>query len=590
MVLVSTVSYALDEYETVVVDQNFNSSSKIVINKKDIEQSHAKDIPSLLATQANISISQSGFQPNSIFLRGGDSSQILILVDGVPTYDPATTQKTMNLNSINLKSVQKIEVIKGSQSVLYGGQALVGVIKIETVPKELKTSGQVLVQGGTDNQKMGTLGGTLKLADQVAVIARGSYSAQDSKSPVLDSTQTYPGSLSTGEIMYVDRSRPVNVLLKLQTSFDTEHIPNFDNSTYRVIDDAQLTSSTYSFNKIGIFTMPHSWLSPIFSLSHQISSRLFQEVPSSKQEYQGELLTGRFEISPYDSDLFKLRTGLAYTKEGMSYADMGVPKVDADTEFESLFLKGVISPLNWFDIELGARTDYQKFKDAFGTWHAGLVFLKTIKLEASTGLKNPSLFQLFSSYGNPNLRPEESTSYSVSYENSYYENQISTSATVFLTQFENLITYRGTPPTGKYENVSSSETKGIELMFGFRPLNTGFSSQLSLGYQEPRDLDLDNWLPKRPLRTASLQLRQQIGKIGFGVEVAHTGDRRDKSGSSSYTTLGSYTLLNATADFSVTNNWLGFLRLQNLTNQRYESSYTYYDAGVSGFAGVEWSF
>lgn len=584
-------SSGLEEYETIVIEQNFNSSSKVVIDKKEIERSHAKDIPSLLANQANISISQSNVQPNSIFLRGGDSSHILILVDGVPYYDPTTVQRTINLSSLNLKSVQKIEVLKGSQSVLYGGQALAGVIKIETIPTELKTSGQVMAQAGTQSFKMGSASGTVVLADNVAIVARGSYSQQDSSSPILDSTKTYPTSLSTGELAYVDRSRPVEVLLKLQTSFDQTQISDSNPMTYQVIDVDDFNTTNYQLNETGVFSMPKSQFSPVFTISNQRSSRLFEFkdlTNPTKQEYVGNLFNSRFEINPFVNTYVKFRAGLGFTNESMNYDYMNLSKVNANQEYESIFLKTTISPISGLDLELGGRTDYKRMKNPVGTGHVGVIIAEKLKLEGSTGFKNPSLFQLYSSYGNPNLQSEKSESFSVSYENNYYNNQVSTSATLFLTKFKNLIIPKGSPP--KYENVAATETKGIEFMVGVRPTDTGFSVQLTLGYQEPRDLDLDNWLPKRPLRTGSVKVRQEFQKLGLGLELIHNGDRRDKSGSTAYTTLNPYTVVHLTSDYSFTSQLTAFLRLQNLTNQRYEASYSYYSDGFTGFAGLELGF
>ena len=73
-----------------VSDQNFSSTNKIVIDQDEIKKSRSSNLPALLATKANISISTNNLQPNSIYIRGGDSSHVLILVDGVPTYDSSS--------------------------------------------------------------------------------------------------------------------------------------------------------------------------------------------------------------------------------------------------------------------------------------------------------------------------------------------------------------------------------------------------------------------------------------------------------------------------------------------------------------------
>lgn len=590
-------SYAIDEYETVIIEQNFNSSSKVVIDKKEIERSRAKDIPSLLATQANISVSQSKFQPNSIFLRGGDSGHILILVDGVPYYDASTSQRTINLSSLNLKSVQRIEVIKGSQSVLYGGQALAGVIKIDTIPQELNTSGQVLIEGGMQNHRLGSAGGVLNLADQVALIIRGSYSERQNLSPILHSTQKYPSSLSIGELAYVDRSRPIEAILKLQTSFDQTRTNNFSNSTYQVEDADDFRTSAYQLNFTSLFFAKNLFLQPKLFVSKQNSARLFLENLSlTKREYSGDLLSTRLEVTLLQEKSINVIAGIGYTKEQMDTKDLStvlppdspLKSVNEWLENENVFARVLWTALPWIDLEIGARSEFRKLKDRVDTGHFGLILNQQFKLEASSGYRSPNLFQLYGDYGSSDLKPEKAFTYSATYENNYYGNQVSTSGTVFHTKFSDLLTI--SPAQMKYINLSNTETKGIEFMVAYRPLDVGLNIQLTMGYQEPRDLDNANWLQRRPLKTASLKLRQEIGLVGLGFEAIHSGERRDRSGMTTYINLPDYTLLNATVDYKPSEQWTIYARGQNLGNYRYESAYSYHDEGINAFAGVEYSF
>ena len=143
------------EYETTVRELSFKSTNKTVIDQETIEKSKAPNITTLLQSYANIAVSSTSFQQNTLFLRGGDSGQILILMDGVPVFDPGSAQRTLNLNNINLKSVRRIEVLRGPQTVIYGGQALAGVIKIETFGKDLQQVNGVGVEVGSSDYKQG---------------------------------------------------------------------------------------------------------------------------------------------------------------------------------------------------------------------------------------------------------------------------------------------------------------------------------------------------------------------------------------------------------------------------------------------------
>lgn len=585
---------AVQEFETVVKDIQFNSSSRIVIDHKEIEKSHAKSLTALLAAQANISIAQSNFTPSSIYLRGGDSSHVLILVDGVPFYDASTIQRTINLNSIDIKAVQKIEVIKGSQSVLYGGQALSGVIKIETIPQDLKSSGYVLAQGGTQKQIGGATGMNFNAGDQSAFVIRGSYSQKDAASPVLHSSKKYPTRLGTGELGYINRNHPLNYLLKVQTSFDKTWIATTAFPAYSAADADGFETSTYQLNYTGYFSMPSSVLKPVFSVSNQQSARIFEQSYEdgggfpTKQDYKAELLNFRYEMTWIDfGPQFSLIFGGSLSKEKMTYKDKDIVKSDFNNEFSGYFFKAKSVVNSSLILEGGLRSDYKDQADQIGTYQVGATVFEDFKVEYSSGFKQPSLFQLFSDYGNTNLRPERSTSFSMTLDHKFSDNLYS-SYTYFINKFENLIVIRGSPQ--KYENVDSSETKGHEVSLTYDDKDRGTSYNLNLGYQEPVDNSQNTWLVRRPLRTASLKVRQDFEKLGLGAEVIHNGSRRDKTGSTSFGTLSSYTLLHLIADYKWNEKVSFFSRVQNVTDIHYESSYGFYDEGVNALVGAQMDF
>lgn len=593
-VLFTLKTHAVQEFETVVKDIQFNSSSRIVIDKKEIEKSHAKTLTALLAAQANISIAQSNFTPSSIYLRGGDSSHVLILVDGVPFYDASTIQRTINLNSLDIKAVQKIEVIKGSQSVLYGGQALSGVIKIETIPQDLKSSGYLLAQTGNRYQNGNAFGMTQNLGDQSAVVVRGNYSSKEAASPVMDSKKVYPTRLGVGELGYINRNSPLNYLLKVQTSFDKTYIATTAFPAYSAADADNFETSTYQLNYTGFLSMPETYLKPTFSISSQQSARQFEQdfVASggfpTKQDYKGELLALRFEVTPLELEkVLNVRLGGSFNQEKMIYKDADILKSDYITEFEGFFVKVQSQAIENLNLEAGARSDFNKMKNEIGTYQVGATVFDLLKLEYSTGFKQPSLFQLFSDYGNTNLKPERSTSFSATVDRKFSEN-FAASYTYFENRFENLVVIRGSPQ--KYENVDSSETKGHEVMVTLDDKDRGTTYSVNMGYQEPVDSSQKTWLVRRPLRTASVKVRQDFDKWGAGAEVVHNGSRRDKTGSTSFGTLSSYTLLNLIADYKYNEKVSFFTRVQNVGDIHYESSYGFYDEGVNALVGAQMDF
>ncbi len=595
LLLVSSLNaFAIGEFETVITETQFNSSSRVVISKEEIEKSHARNLTSLLASQANISVTQSNFTPSSIFLRGGDSSHILILIDGVPFYDASTIQRTINLNSIDVKSVQRIEVIKGSQSVLYGGQALSGVIKIETIPRELKNSGYVLGQTGSFHQVAGSAGGLAAIDEQSAVVLHGSYAQKDSVSPVLVSKQVYPTRLGTAELSYINRQSSVHYLFKAQTAFDKSLIATTDATGYYAADADRFETSTYQLSGTGIISIPQSRFAPLLSVSTQKGVRLFEQDafaaqgPATKRDYIGDLMTARYDMIAVDLGRFiVLNLGGSFSREKFEYRSLDILNSDVASEFEGFFMKGKSRVINNLEVEFGFRSDFHQMKDKIDTYQVGLTAFQDIKIEYSTGFKQPSLFQLTSDYGNSKLQPEKSKSTSVTLDHKFSE-QFFISYTYFINEFENLIIIRGNP--ARYENVDSSDSRGHELTLGFDDTSNSVTYNLTFGYQEPYDNSQKTWLVRRPMRTASLKIRKDFDSIGLGAEMIHTGSRRDKTGTDSYGTLSSYTLLNLIADYKIDQKLSLFSRGQNIANQRYESSYGFYDEGLSVQVGAEYEF
>ncbi len=584
--LTTTSASAIQEFEAVVEDKRFNSSSTIVIDEAEIKKSRAKDVTTLLATQANISVTQSNFQPNSIFLRGGDSSHVLILVDGVPFYDASTIQRTVNLNTVNLKSIQKIEIIKGSQSVLFGGQALSGVIKITTIPKVLKSSGQVIGQVGTRNSGLLSFAGMYAFDENQAVALRQSVSGRDNKSPVLDSNQKYPTRFSNSEAVYIYKNENLESFFKAQTSFDDTKIVNADQLTFKPVDTENFTFSTYQLATSGSVKLING-MKPQASVAYQRGARLLEiEGTPTKLDFNGELLTARFETHPILSETLSLTAGLSLTQEKLYSENVGIKSADVSADYQGVFVKADYKLNPDILLEAGARNDSEKWLRSIGTYQLGATFFKNYKAEYSTGFKRPSLAQLNAVFANPDLPPERSISTSLSYETNLTKDWFF-SMTAFQNEFKNLIVARGFPT--RYEALDSM-TVGAEATTGLRFEPEQTVVNFSVGYQEPRDTSQANWLPRRPLRTASIRVRKEINALSLGAEVVHSGDRRDRTGSITYDTVPNYTYLNATTEYKFTDSFSMYARGQNITNLIYQSSYSYYDEGQNYVLGAEYTF
>ena len=585
--------FAVQEIQVDVVDQNFNSSNKIVIDQDQIKKSHATSLPQLLSTQANISVASTSFQPNSIYIRGGDSSHVLILIDGVPTFDPSTVQRSINLGNLNLKNIKKIEILKGSQSVIYGGQALSGVIKIETFSSQIADKTEVALQGNSNYGEF-EIGQSRNITENFKTSVNGKFLDQQAESPVLNSNKLYPEKVGTvdGSLAYLDKEKNIDTILRLNYSDDKNEIATTDAATFKAADTEAFEARTKTY---GVSFVVRNKDLYQFSVSDQWTERLFLQSAidaggstPTDQNYKGQLISTRLDGRLYKNEMLSVQSGLSFSQESMKYVDTQITKSDDINQFEGFYLKFDFKLPADLLFEAGARLEASKGKEVDKTYQAGLSWKDHIKLEYATGFKTPSLFQLYSSYGNTSLQTEKAKNTTLSFENKF-ANNILGSITLFDAQFENLIVIKGSPQ--RYENVSSTRTQGVELYTSYDNPDLQYRASLSVGYQEPKDLSLNNWLVRRPLRTASLRLSKQVvDKLNLATEINHTGDRRDRGAAGGYVTLEDYTLVNLVAELHFNSELTYFSRLENIQNKSYQTAYGFYNQGVNIKFGLEAQF
>lgn len=573
-------------YESTVRGNSFQSSSRLIIDEKTIQESKSPNITTLLATQANISVASTSTQPSGLFLRGGDSSHILILVDGLPFFDPSTAQKTANLNNIDIKTIRRIEILKGPQSVLYGGQALTGVIKIETFPLELQDKTYAGLEIGNSNYSKLSAAQMLSNPNQdQAVIVKGNAAKKSQSSPVKNSSRVYPQNISSYEVAAISR-KELSSFVKFSGLQEQNELQNSNNLTFAPIDTNGFDYKNRSKSVSAGLSLPNYRIRPRLILGHQDSVRNYDFAPSTADHYGSALTNVRFESDLISNDSMDLLVGLSYQQEKYVYRGSGVETSNYSNEHRGVFGKLTYTLSDLMDFEFGLRSDHISKQDRADSFQLGLTFLDWIKLEYATGFKTASLFQLYGMFGNSELAPEKSRTYSLSADENL--GVIAYSFTLFETHFDNLISTSGSFPSLRYNNISRAITRGFEL-----GLSTEVAHQLKLqyqfGYQEPRDITNAKWLARRPLVTSSLGLNQSWVDRSAGLEVSYTGPRQDRASSTTEKQLGSRTILNFNFTQDFNEQFSTYLRVNNLTDQKYEQTSGYYDEGIFGLVGLELS-
>ncbi len=604
-IFLSTSLWA-QEYETVVEDIVFNSSSKVVLDEKTIRESRAPDLVTLITTQANITLFNNNFQPPQLFMRGGESSHVLFIVDGVPLFDASWAQRTLNLKSLDINNVRRIEVLKGGQTVLYGGQALAGVIKIYTFGKEFKDELKVSVTGGLpadsfdrglDDKRLGAHFEDL-VGDQSAAKAAYRLMERKNQSPVLGSSHLYDQRNQNLDLGFESRGS-VHSQLRAFYFKDSSLNPTTLHLAggYQSVGDSDVRSEDEQYGASGAFQFKDVLFQPRLAFYGQKGWRRFYSHPSSanvnarfRAGLQGTLL----DLTVLQSKNFQMISGLSYQKENFylddSYGTLSSfpRKSDAFQETRAAYTHVRYSPFENFLIEAGGRTEKVSQFSEQNSYQIGLTLYRDTKLEWVTGYRAPSSAQLHGLFENTDLEPETSQTYSLT-QDFHWSDQGEFSATLFETSFQDFIETRSMGfGILQYQNTAKVKTRGIETtasyLFDYR--NT---LQMSYAYQEPRDQVRHETLRRRPFVSGTVRYFFSDKKWGAMIEGTGVGTRYDFFRDARYVFPG-YFLVNSSLRYRMDDQRSLALRVNNWLDFRPEISIDFYGEGRSALLTYEHTF
>ena len=599
------------------------ASSVSLIDSTQIKNSHNFNIYELLQSQTGISISQQGAPGafTQVYIRGADPSQTQVLIDGIDmnmVNDPGNTYDFADLSTDN---IDRIEIIRGPQSTLYGSDALAGVINIITKKGSGKPKFTISTEGGSYNTYKGALGssGALNKMNYSLALSKfktDGFSAADQKfgNTEKDGTDNYNVSARIG----YDISNNFNLnffgrFTKANTDLDQFGGPYGDDPTYKY----NLEEGAYRLGgNLKLFS--GEW-NQKFGISFSKNLRKYkfdvtQNNPAeSRSNYNGKRLRfewqNNFQIFPENILIFGIETENESASSYYYYNNVlsGSP-LSTISEFPEqsvqttgIYLENQLKVNNSFFGSIGARYDkHEKFGSvvtfriapAYVFWNTGT----KIKATYGTGFKAPSLFYLFDpAYGNPDLSPEKSRGWDAGIEQYLFGYSVTAGVTYFQNTFTDLF---GFDSYFKTVNINKSETKGLEFYLQAKP-SLNIFVYANYTYTDSKDLSpgsVDENLPllRRPKHKAAINIDYRFTEsLNADAEAIFVGKRDDKDFSTYPATriiLDSYTLLNASATYKVNNLIQFYGRLVNILNSAYEEIYGYGTAGRSGYIGLKISF
>lgn len=547
--------------------------------------------------------------PTSVFIRGANSGHTLVMIDGVKVYDPIVCSADFDFAHLTTDNIERIEIIRGPQSPLYGSAAIGGVINIITKKGEGKPKFSASFEGGSQStfrEVISSLGSIDRL--NYSFSASRSDSNGISKAAKRDGNHEKDGYENTSFSGKLDYYLTDDITLGFlsrytRAKFDIDDGAGAGNDDQNRINRVeQVVLSGYFDQEIFDWWKQNLKISWIRNIRHDDDNDDGTTADYLRSWFKGEnrAVDWQHTFRPVDWD--SIITGFQYNKEeGKSY----YYSIGAWGPYEDIFTKKTTSNKGYyaenklslldrhFFNTLALRIDDHSKFGSHDTYKitAAYLFDSGTKLKESfgTGFKAPSLYQLYSSYGDENLNPEKSKGYDLGVEQSLWEDKVLGSITFFKNDFKNLIDYDLL--TSKYMNVAKAQTKGIETELKVIP-GQGLTLRLTYTYLDADDKTNHEPLIRRARNKYNLNINYVFLKKGnLNLNIARTLKRYDKTGwPSTLVRLKDYTKVDLAASYDITKNFQIFGRAENLFDEFYEDVRGYGTDGISVYAGVKKTF
>ncbi|MGH8291490.1 MAG: TonB-dependent receptor plug domain-containing protein [Steroidobacteraceae bacterium] len=597
-------------------------NSVTVLTDKDIKQSQATIVSDLLEQTPGITVARDGGvgQPTSVFIRGAESDQTVVVIDGVKMTDPSLAGGGFDFEDLLIGDISHIEILRGAQSTLYGSDAIGGVIDITTADPTQESEGSASLEGGSHDKGYGTanVGG---VSNALMWRAAGSYYGTTGI-PCFDqylggrrdcASQIGDGA---GQIRY-DLTPDLQLDLRGYIASSRTDFDGYDTPTGAFGDDSEYGKTQQGIGYVGL-----TWRSPDHSLTNRLS---VQYTGSETREYDpnapvnygypttetfygfGRNVREEYQGTWQFSDAGQVVFGAQNEHSTMNTVSPFSPFIGAGVIIDSGFVQAQYEVLSGLTLTVGGRYDRHDVYGGHGTGQFAAAWVlpdRTTVLRASfgQGFEAPSLYELYSNYGNRALRPETANSWDTGIEHHALQDRLVVSATYFQRTSRDLINFFdcttpsplcATEPFGYYANIERSFAHGVELA-GSLMTTEQLSIMANYTWTDTEDVSpgsstYGNELPRRPADTGNATVKYLWPfQLSTDLALRYSGPSFDDAANE--IRLGGYVLLDFRTSLPINDHLQIYARVENLTDHHYEVAYQYGTLGRSAYIGARASF
>lgn len=615
------------------------TSAMEVITGEEIERKKIKTVIDALRLTQGVFASSSGGPGTtaSVRIRGAQSKHTMVLIDGTIVNSP--TSGEFDFSSLMTDNIERIEILRGAQSMLYGSDAMGGVINIITKQGSGRPTATAFIEYGSfaSLREGAQFSGSSGIVDFSGSISRwdtSSYSAVNYRRGAAerDGYHNWQGSGRLGFTL------PHNGRLEFNARWWNSDV-NFDDFAFDGNPTDHFGSKQTNRHLIlsGSYEQPITvWWSQKLTVAQANERLLARNGPTGRNVVTGEVVSPSPNcvtftsdcFFPFNTDLetlnrriewqhnFQIAKPLLLTAGYQFREDQGDATgfFGADTPNKRIashagFAQAQVNIEDRFVATGGIRQDsFNMFGDATTYRFTGgyLISESGTKLRASygTGFKAPTLNDLFfQGFGNPNLRPEKSKSADIGVDQSLFDGKLKLSVGYFWNHFDDLITFLSVPspncPASSFGfcpiNIASAKTQGWETSFKYQVMtwlevHGQYTMTMTRGYSVPGRPG-DTRLPRWPFDQASAGIGlHPIEAVRINLDYRFVGARNNDTANTVAQKQGSFGVINLSGSYDVTKQWQVFARAENLLNQKYEEV-LYFGAPIrSVFGGVKFIY
>lgn len=588
-------------------------SSVSIITSDLIQQKQLKTIVDVLKEIPGLSITQLGGpgKQTSVFLRGTNSNHTLVILDGVKMNDPSSPSNAFDFSSLNVYDISRIEVVRGSQSTLYGSDAIGGVINIITKKGSGKPQYHFEGEGGSNNyyrSNLSALGsfGNLNYSFFASQAASDGISASNKIYGNVENDGFSNSAIAANLEMIFDENLKAGFIYKFSKSKadldQNEKLGDDPNYTFKQEEHlARFNFSALSFKGLWKQNLSASFIRRFSNaldlpdaIHKNISSDSYNKGSRFKIDWQNNLYFIPQNLITFGVERETETANSSYSSNG----DWGpfnsvFPKQSVYTT--GIYLQDQFEYNKSLFVTAGIRYDkHQKFGSVSTFRIAPVYFIQStntkIKFSYGNGFKAPSLYYLYDpAFGNPELKPEKSKSWDAGIEQFIDNGNYSFSITYFSADINDMFGY---DKNFKTINIAKAKSSGVEITtlakFNKLSFNANYTYTNAIDDYELSP-EYKQELLRRPKNQFYFYANYFISQdFDANISVKYVGKRIDKDFSSfpaKRITLQDYTLFNIAMNYKLFDEVTLNGRIENLFDKKYEEVLYYGTLGRTFYIG-----